>query len=229
MNTDKNIARTVGVLFIVATVAGVLSVVVTGPILNSPDYLMKISTNESQWITGSLFAFIMGVAGAGIGIGLYPILKKYNEGLALWSAGFRIMEGVFIIVGVVALTLLLALSQEFVKVGAPDPSYFQTMGALLIIGQDWVSNVAVLLAWCIGALAYYYVFYQVNLMPRWLSGWGLVGITLTIVSSLLIMFHLISPTIQAASNLPIALQEMVMAVWLIVKGFNQEASTTKTA
>ena len=225
MNPEQKNAKIVGVLFIVATVAGVLSVVVTGPILNSPDYLLKISANENQWILGSLFAFLMGVAGAGIGVWLYPVLKKYNEALALWSAGFRIIEAVFIIIGGVALTLLLALSQEYSKAGVPDSSYYQTLGTLLLRGNDWVSNVAVLLAWCLAAFAYYYVFYRANLMPRWLSGWGLVGITLTIVSSLLIMFHLISPTTQAVSNLPIALQEMVMAGWLIAKGFNRSATT----
>jgi hypothetical protein len=174
---------------------------------------------------GAFFQFIMAAACAGIGISLYPVLKRYSEGLALGAAGFRIIEAVFEIVGVIILLLLLTLSQEFVKAGAPGSSYFQTTGVLLLAGNAWVNNVAVLLAWCIGALMYYYIFYQTKLIPRWLSGWGLVGATLTIVASMLVMFRLISPmgTIQVVLNLPIALQEMVMAVWLIVKGFNPSA------
>lgn len=230
MNTYRNTATIVGVLFIIGF-AGIPSAVLTRPILGTSDYLIKISANENQIIIGALFQFIMAVACAGIGITLYPILKKYNEGLALGSAGFRIIEGALGIVGVVGLILLLTLSQEFVKAGAPGSSYFQTLGVLVIAGRDWVNNVAMILAWCIGALMYYSIFYQSKLIPRWLSGWGLVGITLTIVASMLVMFRLIGPfsTTQGIMNLPIALQEMVLAVWLITKGFNQQATTTRTS
>jgi hypothetical protein len=85
--------------------------------------------------------------------------------------------------------------------------------------------VAVLLTFSIGALMYYIVFYQFRLVPRWLSVWGLVGITLTIISALLVMFQLVPPfgTIQILLNLPILPQEMVLAVWLIAKGIRPTA------
>jgi hypothetical protein len=231
MNSNRKIARIAGALFITATVAGILGVVFLNPILNDPDYLLKISANENQVILGALFVFILAAASAGIAISLYPILRKYNEGLALGSVGFRLIEGVLDIVGAISLLLLLTLSQEFVKAGAPNSSYFQTSGVLLLAGNHWVNNVAVLLAWSLGALMYYYIFYQTQLVPRWLSGWGLVGITLTIVTSILVLFRLISPmgTIQVVSNLPIGVQEMVLAVWLIVKGFNSSAIASGSA
>jgi hypothetical protein len=72
---------------------------------------------------------------------------------------------------------------------------------------------------------YYVVFYQFRLIPRWLTVWGLVGIILTIISALLVMFHLLPPfgTIQVILNLPILPQELVLAFWLIAKGFNPSA------
>jgi hypothetical protein len=224
--TNRKTAAVVGVLFIIGTVSGVLGGPVIGkPILDAPDYLIKISSNEGQIIIVTLLQFIMGVACAGNGLALYPILKKYNEGLAIGAVGFRIIEGVLDIVAAIGLIALLALGQEFVKAGAPDSSYFQTAGVLINAGTDWLNNMAVLLSWCIGALMYYSVFYQYSLVPRWLSGWGLVGITLTIITSLLVMFRLIPPfgTIQFVANVPILLQEMVFAVWLIVKGINPSA------
>lgn len=221
MNPDRKTARIVGILFILGF-AGVLTAVLTKPIMDSPDYLIKISANENRIITGAFFQFIMAAACAGIGISLYPVLKRYSEGLALGAAGFRIIEAVFQIVGVVVLLLLLTLSQEFVKTGASDSFYHQTAGVLLLAGNAWVNHVAVSLAWCIGALMYYYIFFQTKLVPRWLSGWGLVAITLTIVASMLVMFRLINPfsTIEVVLNIPIGLQEIVIAIWLIVKGFN---------
>ncbi len=88
-----------------------------------------------------------------------------------------------------------------------------------------------LLTWCIGALMYYAVFYQHRLVPGWLSVWGLVGITFTIISCLLVMFHLILPagTIQVILCLPILVQEIVLAGWLIVKGFNLSAVSSLSA
>ena len=225
MRSINRTARIGGVLFIIGTVAGILIVVFTGNILGSPDYLIKISANENQVIVGVLFVLIMAAACASIAIWLYPILRKYNEALALGAVGFRLMEGVLYIVSVIGLILLLTLSEEFVKAGTPDSSYFQTLGVLLLAGYNWVGNVPLLLTWCLGALMYYYIFYQTKLIPRWLSGWGIIGIILCMVASLLVMFRLLDPlsTIQVVFNLPILLQEMVLAVWLIVKGFNPSA------
>ena len=228
--SQRKTARIVGVLFILGF-AGIVTAVFTQPILNDPNYLIKASVNENKIIMGAFFQFIMAAACAGIGISLYPVLRRYSEGLALGAAGFRIIEAVFQIVGVVILLLLVTLSQEFVKVGASDSSYHQTAGVLLLAGNAWVNHVAASLAWCIGALMYYYIFYRTKLIPRWLSGWGLVGITLTIVASVLVMFRFIGPfsTIQVVMNLPIGLQEIVLAVWLIVKGFSPSAIASRSA
>lgn len=173
----------------------------------------------------------MAVAYVAVAISLYPILRKYNEGLALGFVGFRIIAGVFIIIGVIILLLLLPLSQEFVKAGAPDSSHFQTLGGLLRAGRDLVNHVAMILALNLGGLMFYYILFQTKLIPRWLSGWGLVGTTLTISASLLLMFRLIDviTTIYIGLNLPMAIQEMVLAVWLIVKGFNPSAIATGSA
>jgi hypothetical protein len=136
-----------------------------------------------------------------------------------------VIEGVIDILGGVSMISLLALSQAFVKAGAPDATYFQTIGAMSKAGDEWLSNGAMLICWCVGAMMYYSVFYQYRLVPRWLSGWGLIGITLTILSSVLLMLHIIPGfgTIQVVANLPIALQEMVFAVWLIAKGVRPSA------
>ena len=85
-----------------------------------------------------------------------------------------------------------------------------------------MSHVAAILPWCIGALIYYYIFYRSKLIPRWLSIWGLIGIGLAVTASMLFLFRLIGAlsAIQVILNLPIALQELVLAIWLIVKGFD---------
>jgi hypothetical protein len=229
MNTNKKAARIVGVLFITATVAGFISGGFLGPILEAPDDLAKVSANENQVLIGALFLFIMAAAGASIAIPMYPILRKHNGGIALGSVGFRIIEGGLFMVGVIFLLLLVTLSQEFVKAGAPDASNFQTSGKLLIGGMNFSLLIGGL-AFSLGALMYYYLFYQSKLIPRWLSGWGLVGAALGLAAYLNQFF---SASASASSgielgHIPIFLQEMVFAVWLIVKGFNSSAIASES-
>jgi hypothetical protein len=229
--TDRKTAAVVGALFILGTIPALLSLPLAVNTVNAQDHLTAISTNEGQMIIFTAIKFIMGVACAGIGLALYPILKKYNEGLAFGAAGFRVIEGMISVVGALLYVALLALSQEFVKAGAPASSYFQTADVVINAGIGWFRDAAMLLTFGIGALMYYVVFYQFRLVPRWLTVWGLVGITLTIISALLVMFHLLPPfgTIQVILNLPILPQELVLAIWLIAKGFNPSVGASLSA
>jgi hypothetical protein len=223
MNTYRKNAMIAGVLWIIGTAAGLLCFPFLG-IIDKPDYLTKIATNENQVIIGAFLLLIMAFACAGIAICLYPVLKRQNQALALGSVGFRIIENVLGIVSTICLLSLVPLSQEFVKAGAPVASYFQTSGTLLLGVRDSISNIA-LIPFCIGALMYYYVFYQSKLIPRWLSVWGLLAIIMNLASALLVLFGLIGnfSTAQVVLSIPIGVQEMVIAVWLIVKGFSPSA------
>ncbi|MCP4541370.1 MAG: DUF4386 domain-containing protein [Chloroflexi bacterium] len=231
MNTHTKTAIIVGVLFIIGTVAGSLSIVFTDPILKDPDYLVKISANENQIIVGALLVLIMGLALAMVPVMMFPILKKHNETLALGYVVFRGgLETVTALAFVSSLLLLITASRGYVKVGAPDASYSQNLGALLL-KADFQINPILKIVFSLGALMFYYVLYQSKLIPRWLSGWGLVGATLHLVAGLFVMFGWLVefPILGIFWDLPIALQEMVMAVWLIVKGFNPAAIASEAA
>jgi hypothetical protein len=199
--------------------------------INTPNYLVSVSANGNQVTIGALLALVAAFASASIAISLYPVLRKPHESLALGAVGFRLVEGVFYIAGMMCLLTLLTLSREFVKAGAPASSYFQTLGAVLLAGYHWVGNVGSLLAFGLGALMYYYIFFRTRLVPRWLSGWGLVGAALIMVAGALVLFGLIGPLSapQVVLALPIAVQEMVFAVWLIAKGFDSSAIAAEPA
>jgi hypothetical protein len=226
MNSEKKTARIVGVLFIIGTVAGILSHVITGPILNASDYLIKVSANENQIIIGSLFVLIMAFALAMVPVVMFSIFKKYNEVLAVGYVVFRgALEAVAYIACVISWLLLLTLSQEFVKAGAPVASNFQTLGTLLLEAGDWINHSFLTIVFSLGALMFYYLFYQSKLIPRWLAGWGFIGSILVLAVGVLGMFGLVLEILWA----PLGVQEMVLAVWLIVKGFNSSAIASASA
>jgi hypothetical protein len=236
MDSNRKTAIIVGVLFITATVAPIISVVPLSVVplgflgsIGDPDYLTAVSANETQVLIGALLWLTMTASVVMIPIMMFPILKKHNESLALGYVGARIFEGFFDAVNVISLLSLLSLSREFVNAGAPVASYFQTSGALLLAVIDW-GSVLLDFPFLLSALVFNYLLYRSKLIPRWLSVLGLIGGALWLATVPVRMFGLSPPMIEILA-LPIAAQEMALAVWLIVKGFNSSAiasESTKT-
>ena len=223
MNTDRKVAIIAGVLFITATAASLIGNGLTGSILDAPDYLARVSSSGNRVMVGALLSFLAAAGSAGIAIALYPVLKRYDAGLALGAVGFRLIEAVFYIVGALCLLSLLTVSQQFVSAGDQSASYFQNVGHVLLTTRDSAGFVFAVIAFCLGALMYYAVFYRSKLIPRWLSVWGLIAIVLLLSAVFITLFdgepYSISGNLVFLA-LPIALQEIVLAVWLLAKGFN---------
>ena len=116
---------------------------------------------------------------------------------------------------VISWLLLLTVSQEYIKAGAPDASHFHALGTLLLTASDQI-NAILEIVFSLGSLMIYYLFYQSKFIPRWLSVWGLIGAILYLAEGLFHMFSVDFGILMA----PLALLEMVLAIWLIVKGFN---------
>ncbi len=223
MNSDRNSARIAGALFITAAVAGILSLPFVAP-TGDPEYLTKAAENGNQVVAGALLQVIMAGACAGIAIWLYPVLRRHDEALALGSVGFRIIEAVLLVVSALSVLSLLTLSQEYVRAGAPEVSYFPTLGTLLLAMRDWTGLLLSQIAFGLGALMYYRIFYQSRLIPRWLSGWGAAAIVLHLSAALLEMIGGVPlPPATILLHLPILVNELVLAVWLIAKGFDSAA------
>lgn len=231
MNNERGIAIIAGIVFIVATAASLAGTGVIGSTLDTPDYLVRASSSGTRLIVAALFTFIAAAASSGIAISLYPVLKKYNEGLALGSVGFRLIEGVFYIVGAICLISVFTLSEQFASAGSQGSSTFQMVGHLLLTARDLANFIFAVFAFCLGALMYYTVFYRSKLIPRWLSVWGLIAIVVLLAAVLVTLFDGEPYSISGNLTLlavPIALQEMILAVWLIVKGFNPSAIASGT-
>lgn len=228
MDSNRRTALTAGVLFITATVTILLATPLSQPLLSDANYLTKLSANMNQVTGGVLLELIAAGTSAGIAISLYPVLKNWNAGLALGSVVFRSMEAVMYTVGVLSLLSVLSLGQQFTTGGAADRASFQTIGDSLLATREH-AILAGVFAFAVGALMYYYVFYQSRLIPRWLSGWGIAAIILTMAACLLALFSHHPVTSYTLLVLPIAVQEMVLALWLIVKGFSSAALQSRPA
>ncbi|MHA2304727.1 MAG: DUF4386 domain-containing protein [Candidatus Hodarchaeales archaeon] len=216
MNSEKKTARIVGVLFLLALASVMLNGLLLGA-LTEPDYLAAFSATENEVLIAVLLEFTLIVSVVSIPIMMFPIFKKHNESLALGYVGARIFEGFSDFILAISWLLLVTLGNESVKAGAPAPSFFQASGALLVGLYDWV-GVLENIPYCLGALIFYYLLYQSKLVPRWLSAWGLIGATL-LLTRVPLSWFVFDPLSTSLLAIPIIMNEVVLAVWLIVKGF----------
>jgi hypothetical protein len=221
MKPYRGHAIAVGVLLLACTVTSVLSAVSLGSTLEGHDYLQKLGTADNRVVVTALIEFLWAATGARIAIALYPVIRQHNRALALGAVVRRVIEAVFILIGTLSLLVLLSVSQKSLA----DPSAasaFGVTGDALLAVRDWTSGFVVLLAFLSGALMYYYVLYASRLIPRWLSGWGLVAVAMAVVATIYagLTQDFGFTTVNTVMNAPILLQELVLAVWLIVKGFN---------
>ncbi|MEK6478106.1 DUF4386 domain-containing protein [Catalinimonas sp. 4WD22] len=220
--------RCVGALFLAGMLAGVLSVV---PEVDSAEYLNEAATNAHQVRIGASFQFIMALAYMGIGIFLYPILKSFDRSLAIGFLSFRIIAATLVIVGTIALLSILALSQEYARYLPQSPVYLEALGNVLKATRDYINHVFMILVLCAGNIILYILFIRTRLIPNWLAVWGVIGNLLSVVASVLILFQImdIISTPYILLNVPTALQELILAIWLLTKGFDGKVLLAKEA
>lgn len=224
--SDLRAARLTGVLFIIATVADLLGAAVR-PGLTGTDYLSRVSADPDRVAAGALLLLVAAFACAGIALAMYPVLKRTDAGLALGSVVFRALEAVMYMIAVVCLLSLSTLGHASISAGA-DQTALGAIGGLLLSLREHASLAGVF-AFCVGAFLYYTAFFRSRLIPRWLSGWGIAAIGLMAAASVLALVAGRPVTDYVPLALPIFLQEMVLAVWLITRGFSPVRGTAPEA
>lgn len=228
MNSNRRTARIVGALFLIAIVVSILGGSIIEPVLTAPDYLSSVSANGTQVVLGVLLELINGLAVIGIAVMLFPIFKKHNEALALGYVALRILEAVVVITAVSGPLTLIALSREYVAAGAADASAFHAVGTSLVAERSlWVSQMLGIF-FGLTALVLYCILYQSKLVPRFVSIWGLIGAVLVMTWNLLELFG-ISVSLGMVLALPMMLNEIFLAIWLIVKGFSSPSPASESA
>ena len=219
MNPLKNNVKLAGLLIIIGIIAGILSIASS---VDSPNYLTEAAASTAQVSIAALFQFILSLTYVCFAILLYPIVKKYSQGLALGFLSFRIIAGVVLIVGTIMLLSILILSQEFVNTTPQNRWAFEAFGNVLKITRDHINHVFMVFAIGMGNLMLYFLFLRTKLLPNWLSTWGIVGTVLSIAASVLLLFNFMEVvTIEyVALNAPTAFFEIVLGIWLVFRGLH---------
>ena len=216
MTSNRGSALAAGLLFIVAT-AAVVGAGIIEPSRAALTDLAQVGANVDRYAIAALLYLAAAGTSVGIAVALYPVLRPVSGAVALGSVVFRTIEAVFYTVAVVSLLSILRLAAT----PAADQAISDGLAGAFASLRDHASLAGVF-AFCTGGLLYYALFFRARLIPRWLSGWGVVGAVLMLTACVLAVFADRPITGYAPLIAPIALQEMVLAAWLLAKGFSQQ-------
>ena len=222
--SQKTIEKLVGLFFMLATVTLFIGQAFYSPILSSPDYLEITYPNRITVISGILVEFAGFIGLIFIPILLYPFLRIYNQVLAWGYISIRLFEVVLLTFAQITKLSIIGLSQNYLACSG-DSSYFSNMGGMIQAVLYWVdsSGLLYIIVFVLGAVILYYELIKTRLIPRWLSIWGLVSAVVLLLASLMFYLDMVAAEIAVMLMLPLALQEQVMAIWMIFKGFNLSA------
>ena len=215
----QKIARLAGWLFIVTFVASIPAFFIFyKPLLDHPNYIVGAGA-DNKIALGAFLEMIVIIANIGTAVVLFPILKRQSESLALGFVTARVMESVFIAVGILSLMAVVTLRQD---VGAAGGDSLVIAGRSLVAVHDWTFLLGP--GWIVGlgnGIILGYLMYRSGLVPRRMTWLGLIGGPLIILSGTLVLFNVIEPgsSAQVIATIPEFFWELSLGIYLIVKGF----------
>lgn len=225
MKRERKTAIVIGLLFLLSTSTFLIGDELIGAIAYDTLYLEKSYPNSKQLAFGTFLQLINDIAVVSIGIMFLPILLRFNQRIAFAYMGSRIIEGVLLLVSSASLLSIIPLSEAYLKAATPDFTYFDTLGILFKSARYSTFQFA-MVALGLGSLLLCYLLYTTKLIPRMLTVLGFLG-----YGSLLIkMFsEILGYDFEGeVLYLPGALFELLMPLWLIVKGFKLPSNSLES-
>jgi hypothetical protein len=150
----------------------------------------------TQGTTRGLCVFLMAVAIAFIAPTLFPVLKQHGEGAAMGYVVARTLEVVFLMTAIAPIAHLKA---------------------------DELWGHASAIYFCVSVVLLNVLLFRSRLVPRWISVWALVAVVPYLTGAVLVLLDVLTQTQASAFFVPLAINEMMLAVWLLVKGFTDES------
>lgn len=226
---ERGTAIAVGTLYVLATAAGVTAVIV-----GAPTDVSAMAERSGAVLVTALLVSVMAVAVAGVGVMFYPLLARDAgartwHGMAFGFAGARVAEGAIFLVGSAAIVAILGLGEARIDVDGVRVAAFEAAGLALQRFSEY-AMIAAQTAFCVSAALLYVLLYRSRRVPRWLSVWGIVATPLMLVAGFTLPFTGDpNSTVSTVLYVPMAVQEMVLAAWLIAFGLRPAASAAAVA
>ena len=218
MNTERKTASLFGWLFIATFVLSIPAYFIFyAPVQDEPGYITGAGADESFIVgLGAVSEALLIIANVGTATVLYRVIKRQSEAGAMSYVAARIVEGIFIGIGVIAMLTLLFLREESPAIS--DAAFGQLLLGVydrsFLLGPGFFAGLAngVILGW---------LMYKSGLVPRGMTYLGLVGGPLIMLSGAAIMLGLTERggTLQGIATIPEFFWELSLGIYCVVKGF----------
>jgi hypothetical protein len=226
----RRLAIAAGVCFLVTHVTSVAAPALYGPVLNDAGFIVGAGSDTGV-LLGALFEIILAMANIGTAVALFPVVKRWHEGLALGYVGLRTLEGAIIAVGVLPLLAVVTLRQQLLGAPGTDTATLATLGNALVALHNWTFILGPGLVCGVNTVLMASLMYRSGLVPRIIPVLGLIGGPLVFAYNTGLLFG-VSQQIAAWAGilvLPIFTWEVSLALWMIIKGFKPAALNARPA
>lgn len=223
MKSQKAIARTFGIFFLLAFLSYGIGSGMATSITDAPDSLANLYQNSNQIVIGViLMALIHTFVNIGLPVLMLPILKPYNKILSYGYLSAGITATIVVLLGSIFLALHVPLSELYNGANTADRVHFETIATLLSKGNFYAYQLGMAL-WGIGGIMFCYLLYISKIVPRVLPIWGVLGYLVFIAGTIAEIFGY---PIGVQLAIPGGLFEIALSIWLLIKGFrNTELGT----
>jgi hypothetical protein len=224
MTSTRRLALAAGVFYLLTFAFSIPAFFLYEPVLTDPAYIVGSGGADTRIILGAIFELLTALTGIGTAVAAYPVIRRQSQAFSLGFVTTRIYEAAVMMIGVTALLAIVSIRQEGLIAGS-DTAAMTAVGQMLVDVRDHTARLGPGLAPALNAACFGYVLYRSRLVPRLISGLGLVGAPMFFAASLGIMLGLIGEeSVPAAIALaPIFFWELSVGLWMTFKGFNPPA------
>jgi len=217
-SAHRQTARVVGWLFLVTSITAISAkVLFYPPLFDNLGYIVN-GTADGRLLWGVFSEVLLVIANIATAVLLFPLLKRQHEGLALGFVTARVVECVFICVGILSVLTIVTMRQDL----SPGSAGLATVGHALATLHEWTFQLGPGFTVGVGnGLILGYLMYRSGLVPRGMALLGLAGGAGIVLSGAAVLFGLAeagSP-LQLIASIPEFFWELSLGIYLIAKGF----------
>jgi hypothetical protein len=221
MGTARRAGRIIGVLIIIQMVGGgMVNFTLEAPLFGAPGFLVNAASHSQQLGLAVLFGLVTEALWVGIAITAFPIFGRHTQAMALWFIALAVVILALAVVENAAVMSMVSLSEAYTKASAAEREQIQIFKIVVSSARNWAHYMARIFDG--GAIfVLYVVLYRFALVPRALAGFGLIAVTLMVTAVAMPLFghDVVFPMLA-----PLGLSQLILAVWLITKGFRGQPS-----
>ncbi len=219
MDAEVRAGRLIGIMIIIQMVGGILvNFVLEAPLFGAPGFLVNAASHSRQIGLAAVLGLIIEALWVGIAITAFPVFFQRVRAMALWFIALAVVVLAVAVVENAAVMSMVSLSEAYAKANAADGEPLEMVRVAVASARNWPHFMGRIFDG-VTIFVLYAVLYRMSLIPRALAGFGLIAAMLQVAGVAMPLFghDVVFPMLA-----PLGLSQLILAVWLMTKGFRSQ-------